>query len=147
MMKVIRGLWWGLYPLAFALMLASCASVHQEDLDAWQGAPVAALDVHPIFLTFPVIRTKTDDGTEIRRYVNGRNIASCSGGGSAFANSVDMATFSSFSNCMQAFAACNSIFYIKDGHVQRVTLVGTGGMRCYSNETLRPDFRGSTNIR
>jgi len=130
------------------LALTGCATVHQEDLDPWAGVPVAELDTHPIFLTFPVVRTKAADGTEMRRYINGRNVASCSGGGSVFANTgVDMATYNTFSNCMQGFAACNSIFYIKDGRVQQVTLIGTGGARCYSNESLRPGFRGSVNIR
>src|SRR5664279_1215886 len=115
------------------LALTGCATVHQEDLDPWAGVPV--------------VRTKAADGTEMRRYINGRNVASCSGGGSVFANTgVDMATYNTFSNCMQGFAACNSIFYIKDGRVQQVTLIGTGGARCYSNESLRPGFRGSVNI-
>ena len=30
-----------------------------------------------------------------------------------------MATYDSFSSCMQTFAACNNIFYIKDGYVQQ----------------------------
>jgi hypothetical protein len=34
-----------------ALALSTCATVHQEDLDAWAGHPVSELDVHPIFLT------------------------------------------------------------------------------------------------
>lgn len=57
-----------------------------------------------------------------------------------------MATYNSFSNCMQNFAACNNIFYIKDGYVQQYTAIGTGGVRCYTNEALRPGFRGSTNF-
>jgi hypothetical protein len=69
---------------AFALMVSSCASVHQEDLQSWAGRPVNDLDKHPIFLTMQVVRTRTADGTEIRNYVNGRNTASCSGGGSVF---------------------------------------------------------------
>jgi hypothetical protein len=43
-----------------------CALVHgeqaprrssPEDQAAWVGAPVSALDTHPIFLTMPVVRT------------------------------------------------------------------------------------------
>jgi hypothetical protein len=47
---------------------------------------------------------------------------------------------------MQNFAACNNIFYIKDGYVQQYTAIGTGGVRCYTNEALRPGFRGSTRL-
>ena len=57
-----------------------------------------------------------------------------------------MPTYNAFSNCMQTFAACNAIFYIKDGYVQQVLAIGTGGGRCYTNAASRPDFRGSVNI-
>jgi hypothetical protein len=36
-------------------VLSGCATVHQEDLDAWKGAPVAALETHPVFMTMPVV--------------------------------------------------------------------------------------------
>jgi hypothetical protein len=58
-----------------ALALASCAMtmrVHQEDMQSWVGVPVAELDMHPIFLTMHVVRTRTSDGTEIRNYVNAK---------------------------------------------------------------------------
>jgi hypothetical protein len=134
----------------FALALASCAMtmrVHQEDMQSWVGVPVAELDRHPIFLTMQVVRTRTSDGTEIRNYVNGRNVASCSGGGSAFAGYVDMTTYSQFTDCMQTFAACNNIFYIKGGVVTQYSPIGTGGMRCYTTEQLRPGFVGAANVR
>ena len=136
-----------LYALIIATLITGCASVHKEDLDAWAGRPVSDLDKHPILLTFPVVRTTAADGTEIRDYVNGRNVAQCSGGGAVFAGQVNMATYSTFNNCMQSFAACHGIFYIKNGIVERVSAVGTGGMRCYTNESIRPDFSGSANIR
>ena len=49
------------------------SSVRQADLDAWVGQPVVALEVHPIFLTVPVVKTQASDGTEIWNYVNGSN--------------------------------------------------------------------------
>ncbi len=130
-----------------ALVIAGCASVHQEDLDAWAGHPVSDLDKHPIFLTLPVVRTTATDGTEIRDYVNGRNVSQCSGGGTVFAGQVSMATYSGFTNCMQNFAACHGIFYIKNGVIEHVSASGTGGMRCYTDATSRPGFSGSANIR
>jgi hypothetical protein len=132
---------------AVALTLASCAAVHQEDLQSWVGVPVDKLDKHPLFLTMQVVRTRTADGTEIRNYVNGRNIASCSSSGSVVAGYVDMATYNQFSSCMQSFAACNNIFYIKDGVVTQVSPIGTGGLRCYTNEQYRPGFAGATDFR
>lgn len=127
-------------------VLSGCATVHQEDLDAWKGAPVAALETHPVFMTMPVVRSVASDGTEIRRYVNGRNISSCSGGGAVFKGTIDMATYDTFSNCMQTFAACNNVFYIKGGYVQQYTAIGAGGMRCYTDASARPGFRGAANI-
>ena len=81
-------------PLLFCALLTACPSVRQADLDARAGQPVSALEKHPVFLTMPVVRTVTSDGTEIRNYINGRNVARCSGGGNVFASSVDFATYS-----------------------------------------------------
>ena len=52
--------------LAFAV--AACAMVRQQDLDAWVGAPVEALDTHSFFITVPMVRTRTDSGIEIRNF-------------------------------------------------------------------------------
>lgn len=132
--------------LMVALFLAACGSVHQEDLQSWVGRPVVDLDKHPIFLTMQSVRTQASDGTEIRNYVNGANIASCSGSGRVFSGTVDMATYSQFSSCMQTFAACNNIFYIKNSVVTQYTPIGTGGALCYTDQRTRPGFSGATNI-
>jgi hypothetical protein len=42
--------------------------------------------------------------------------------------------------------ACNNIFYIKDGAVTQYSPIGTGGARCYTDETDRPGFVGAANI-
>jgi hypothetical protein len=114
--------------------------VRQEDLQSWVGRPVSDLDNHPMFVTIPSVRTRTSDDTEIRNYVNGPNVASCSGGGAVFAEYVDIATYRQFSNCMQSFAACNNIFYIRRGVVKQYSPISTGGVRCYTDERARPDF-------
>lgn len=95
------------------LAFGGCAaqpSVRQSDLDAWVGQPVTALDKHPIFLTTSFVRTRADDGTEIRNYVTGHPISSCTKRGDidvvgGFLNSAD---YREFNNCMQSFAACNT---------------------------------------
>jgi hypothetical protein len=133
--------------LLLSFILAGCATVHQEDIDAWAGRPVSDLDRHPIFMTFPVVRTTTPDGTEVRDYVNGKTVAQCSSGGSVFSGYVSTAAYSGFTNCMQNFAACHGIFYIKNGTVDHVSAIGTGGMHCYTDASLRPGFSGSANIR
>jgi len=129
----------------FSLAVAGCASVRPTDLQAWVGAPVSELDTHPIFLTMPVVRTQTADGTEIRDYVNGRNVQACAGSGSIFTSTVNAATYGQFSSCMQSFAACHNIFNIKDGRVTRYTPIGSGGARCYTDERDRPGFNQPTN--
>jgi len=129
-----------------SFFVSGCLGVQQADLQSWEGRPVVELEKHPVFITLPVVRTKTSDGTEIWNYINGRNIGSCSAGGVVFGSMVDMSTYNTFSNCMQGFAACNNIFYIKNGLVQQYTPIGTGGARCYTDERLRPNFRGTTNI-
>jgi hypothetical protein len=47
------------------LLIAGCQTVRQEDLASWEGAPVSALDAHPIFLTMQKVQTVTADGTEL----------------------------------------------------------------------------------
>ena len=130
----------------FVFAVGGCASVREADLLAWEGAPVAALDTHPVFLTMPVVKTIAADGTQIRNYVNGKNTASCSTGGTVFAGAINQASYNQFSDCMQSFAACNNIFYINNGVVTKYVPVGSGGIRCYTDETLRPGYRGPTNI-
>jgi hypothetical protein len=100
-------------------MICGCASVRQADLDVWVGQPMVALETHPFFLTVPVVKTQASDGTEIWNYVNGANLGSCSGGGSIYSGTVDYATYSKFSSCVQRFAACNNIFFIRDGRVTK----------------------------
>jgi hypothetical protein len=133
---------------ALLVTLAGCASVHQEDLDAWAGHPVSDLEKHPIALTQQMIRSTASDGTEIRHYINSRNVATCSGGGGAsvFSGVVATATYNNFMNCMQRVQACHSIFYIRNGIIDHVSVIGTGGVRCYTNEASRPGFTGSVNV-
>ncbi len=128
------------------LALGGCATVRQEDLDAWVGKPVVALETHPFFITVPVVKTQASDGTEIWNFVNGINIGSCSGGGAIYGRRIDFSTYSQFASCVQRFAACNNIFYIKNGVIQHYTPIGTGGARCYTDDALKPNFRGSANV-
>lgn len=125
---------------------AGCAGVprvHQDDLDAWQGRPVSDLEKHPVFLTIQAVRTKASDGTEIWNYVNGRNISQCVSGN---ASPLSFSGYKDFTACMQTVAACNNIFYIKDGEIERYTPIGTGGARCFTDKRVRPDFYGPTNL-
>lgn len=146
-----------------ATFLSGCVvGVRQQDLDAWAGQPVVALETHPVFITIPVVKTVASDGTEIWNYVNGADISNCSGiangrgnssvntqthGSSVQGNRYDSVSYKKFSNCMSRFAACNNLFYIKDGVVIQYNPIGTGGARCYTNKSVQPHFRGSTNIR
>jgi hypothetical protein len=108
---------------------------------------VQALDTQPMFLTMPMVKTVTAEGTEIRNYVNGRNIGVCMGGGTIAGTTVSTATYGQFIRCMQGFAACNNIFYIKNGIITDYMPIGTGGMRCYTNDMTRPGFRGAGDYR
>ena len=136
--------------LVVIFLTAGCATtpmgVRQQDLDSWVGEPVSSLELHPFFITVPVVKTKASNGTEIWNYVNGTNSQSCSGGGGVFSGYANTANYNAFTNCMSRVMACNNIFYIKDGLVMRYVPVGTGGMRCKTSEALQPDFRGSINL-
>lgn len=133
--------------LSALLLVAACATVRDQDLAAWEGRPVSDLEKHPVFLTMRLVRTQASDGTQIWNYVNARNVGSCSSGGGIFAATVDYATYNRFTSCMSGVAACNNIFYVKDGIVERYTPVGSGGMHCYTDDRMRPGYTGSTNYR
>lgn len=128
-----------------AVVLAGCV-VRMEDTQAWVGRPVSELELHPVFLSMRLVRTVASDGTEVRNYINGANVSSCSGNGSIFGGPVSSANYSQFSSCMSSFAACNNIFYVKNGVVQSYVPTGSGGARCYTDDTLKPRFRGASNL-
>lgn len=137
---------WAVLAILFLQACGASLEVRPEDQAAWVGVRVAELEKHPVFITMPVVKTQASDGTEIRNYVNGRNISACSGGGSVFVGTIDFASYNNFASCMSRFFACNNIFHIRDGAVESYTPIGSGGARCFTDARLRPGFRGSTNI-
>lgn len=102
--------------------LATLGGVRQSDLDAWVGVPVTALDIHSLFLTMRLERTLTDDGIEVRNYINEDIRVICPAAGV----------------CVQRRVACNNIFYIDEGYVIEYRPTGSGGARCYTDITNRP---------
>jgi hypothetical protein len=122
--------------VSLVAVVVGCATVRQQDLDAWVGMPVEALDTHSFFITVPMYRTVTDSGIEIRNYANGRDIASCFGNAGAN-RSGNFVNASAFTTCSTGRIVCNNIFYIKNGKV--IEYAPTG--RCYTNETVQPQAR------
>lgn len=118
------------------VFIGACATVRKEDLDAWVGVPVEALDTHSFFITIPMVRTRTESGIEIRNYANGHDVARCFG--NARANSAgNFVTANAFSTCSSDRVVCNNIFYIKDGKV--VEYAPTG--QCATAAFLQPEAR------
>ena len=136
-----------LIALASILALVGCASVRKEDQDAWVGVPVSELDLHPVFSTMPVVRTVAADGTEMRNYVNAETLSTCSAYGTVNSKQLTSAQYSAFQSCVSTRAACNNIFYIKEGLVTGYVPTGSGGARCFTDETTHPGFRGAVSVR
>ena len=123
------------FAISLVALVVGC-HVRQQDLDAWVGMPVEALDTHSIFITIPMYRTVTESGIEIRNYANGRSVANCFG--TAGANTVgNFVSANAFTTCSSGRIVCNNIFYIKNGKV--IEYAPTG--RCYTNETAQPEAR------
>jgi len=123
---------------ATVLAMAGCATVNQEDLTAWVGVPVEALDTHSFFLTLPVYRSVTSSGMEVRNYANGKDVANCfSNAGSTTQKSGKYVNNTAFTTCSSNKVVCNNIFYIKDGKVVEYAPTGS----CYTDETVRPQAR------
>ena len=121
-------------------LVASCAtkpqetSVRQQDLDAWVGVSVEALDSHEFFMKVPMYRTRTDGGTEVRIYAYGFNLGECFG--EAGATKVgDFVDVDEFFACSRSLVVCNHMFFIREGKVLEYAPTG----RCMTNDTVRPD--------
>ena len=125
--------------LSFGIFLIGCAAVmgvRQQDLDAWVGMPVEALDTHSFFITVPVYKTRTESGIEIRNYANGSEVASCYSSAGAY-GSGKYVNANAFTTCSNNKVVCNNIFYIKEGKVLEYAPTG----RCYTDETITPQAR------
>lgn len=122
--------------LLILLFFSGCASktVRQQDLNAWNNVPVEELDTHSLFLTLPVIKTKTENDIEIRVYPNKVNISDCDGNyvKNGFMSS---SIFNAYQTCTSRLVGCDNIFYIKDKKVLEYKPVG----RCYTDETVQPE--------
>lgn len=126
--------------LMVAMVLAGCAAkvVRQQDLDAWVGMPIEALDTHSLFITVPLYKTRTESGIEIRNYANGKSSESCYSNGGAIRNpSGKYVSASTFTQCSSDRVVCNNIFYIKDGKVLEYAPTG----QCMTDDTVRPQKR------
>ncbi len=119
-------------------IIVGCASrtVRTQDLIAWQGVPVEALDTHEIFATLPMKRMVKENGTEVRFYVSSQSYSWCGGiGGGSFVYNIGIAT--SFQNCVEEQVSCNNVFYIRNEIVERYDPVGN----CYTNEAVQPNLK------
>lgn len=110
--------------------------VHQEDLAAWEGMPVEALDTQTFFLTLPVVKRMTDSGIEIRNYSNRANVSECFGS-ATLRTSWGRPTVSDRSSCTSQSRGCDNIFYIKDGKVLEYAPTG----QCFTDVGVRPQAR------
>ena len=116
--------------VSFVLVGCATATVRQQDLDAWVGMPVEALESHSFFVTLPVYRSKTDSGVEIWNYSNTRDVASCYGYGGV-------------GSCISSKSGCHNLFYIRDGVVQEYKPSGN----CFTDESVQPEERSKELIK
>ncbi|HYA75502.1 MAG TPA: hypothetical protein VED83_01225 [Burkholderiaceae bacterium] len=129
--------------LACGAVLAGCESappaVHQQDLDTWVGAPVSALDTHPLFGTLPMVRVFPESGVEVRDYVNKRYVAGCLPPASAGSKTFTMnpGTYKAFRTCSENMSGCDNVFTIKNGKVMQFSPEG----QCKTSEIVRPSGR------
>lgn len=123
-----------LYVFFICASQIGCATVRQEDLRSWEGISVQKLDAHPVFISMPVYKTKTEDGTEIRNYVNSESAEQCFANGGTEQKGNRHVRYSTFMTCSENRVVCNNIFYIRSGTVVRYAPTGS----CYTNESVRP---------
>ena len=125
--------------LTVASVFSGCAvlpTVRQQDLDAWAGVPVEALDTHSFFITVPMYKNITSSGIEVRNYANGKDVAQCFGN-AGISGTGKYINANTFATCTSNRIVCNNIFYIRDGVVLEYAPTG----RCYTDDSVRPQAR------
>lgn len=125
--------------LTAASVLSGCVvlpTVRQQDLDAWVGVPVEALDTHSLFITVPMYKSITQSGIEVRNYANGGSFENCYETGNVTGKG-KKASYTGSTNCTTTNVVCNNIFYIKDEVVLEYAPTG----RCYTDESVQPQAR------
>ena len=125
--------------MTIASLLVACATertVRQQDLDAWVGVSVEALDTHAFFKAVPMFRTNTDNGTEIRNYAFGNDFQECFGK-TGTSKVGDFVSGNAFITCSSSRIVCNNMFYIKEEKVLEYAPTG----RCDTDEKLQPKAR------
>ena len=130
--------------LLTALTLSGCLTVRQQDLvvrqqdlDAWAGMPVEALETHSFFITVPVFKTKTKSGIEVWNYANSSgSYKSCYASAGAFGDD-GYVSAAGYESCTTNKTICNNIFYIKDGIVLEYAPTG----KCYTAAFVQPEAR------
>ena len=116
--------------------ITGCATVRQQDTDAWVGAPIEALDSHSLFLTMPMYRTQTSNGVEIRNYVNSKDVEQCFTQLGSRRGDGKYLSHSAFTTCSDNRIVCNNLFYIQAGKVIRYAPTGS----CYTDDSVRPQI-------
>lgn len=114
--------------------LVGCATVRQQDLDAWAGVPVQALDAHPLFASMPMYKTLTDSGVEIRNYANSKDFEQCFASRGIHHGSSRHTGYADFISCSENHIICNNLFYIENAKVIRYAPTGN----CYTDDSVRP---------
>jgi hypothetical protein len=123
--------------LALAVLLSACAGVRKQDLQAWVGVPVEALDTHTFFLTLPLIRKVLPSGLEVRNYPNRANMTQCLGDGRVTTSRRGTVTYDDDMQCLSKSVGCDNIFFIRDGKVLEYAPTGS----CFTSDAQRPQAR------
>ncbi len=130
----------------FIFIFVSCATapkVRQEDLDAWTGVSIEALDTHSLFNTVPMKEVKTKDGFTYRYYNNSESFLKCITNSSSSLNPANQINSSANLNknsnttCYEKKVGCNNVFLIKDETVVSYEPKG----QCYTDERVQPEGR------
>jgi hypothetical protein len=112
-----------IFVLQILILFLGCSTTSKQTIsESWKGLPTVALDTHSYWVTIPMKRVFTADGTEMRFYIDSGNFTYCSGGRRSY-------------SCLSELVTCNNIFYIKNGFVQKYEPAGS----CYTKEVQLPE--------
>jgi len=113
------------------LLLSSCATVQQADVDAWKGVNVIELETHPVFSSMSLEKRELSNGTIQYNYINK---------GSRTSPTNCYKNMNGSTNCYggnSVSITCNNQFSVKDKIVLEYRPLG----KCYTDCSARPESR------
>ena len=115
---------------AIVLSLGGCASVQKNTVVSWQGKHSQALETDTFFSGLPLIKTQTDEGSDIWHYLESSNSDDCLSRVSTTGFYSNQTNYKFFARCLRSKDSCSHIFLVKRGLITKYETSVSGKAVC-----------------